>query len=333
MRSIPNQQLAEWVRKQRVDLTPDGLITRLELWHVVDGEGGTILATFMMEDRPENEDPDDLVAEIWGVTEDDASTRTDGSYQIYALRAFRADDTTPEITKRFRCDGRLLGTLVGTDSLAPTPRGAMGQELRHTENLHAMMIQMAKTLTTDLERRSAQQANEIEHLQAARRQSFELEQRYRDREHERQLEREERAKKDERTDQLLTAGLGMLSTFGPIIMQKVLASLDAKLPGGIDDDDDDGPPSPRRRRPRPSPMPPSVQGAVARDQKTSAMLEGLTREQIEKIARTLSPEQQLGFLDLYKSYSEASQNTPPADDDEDDDSHFQAADDAVSTED
>jgi hypothetical protein len=295
MKTQPAKQLAEWVRKRRIDLTPGGLITRIELWHAIDGEPGEILATFLMEDRPDEEDPDDLAQEIWDEAVEDSSTRAQGSYQRYFVRAFRGDDPMPEEQKAFLCQGTAISNLIGSDSESGTPRGMLTQERRQNDNLHAMVITMAQSVAGNLAQRVEKQSAEITDLYQQRRQFFELEQRMKDREHERMLEREERERTAARMDQLLEGGMLLVKTFGPVLLQKFLA-----------------PPAPGHH---PSvmgePMPiggslhPRASAAIARDTAVSSVLESLKPEQLASIAGALSPEQQLAFLELYKSYSEA----------------------------
>lgn len=296
MNTQPNRQLQEWIRKRRADLTPDGLISRIELWHVIDGEGGEPLSTYVIADRPEDEDPDDLTQEIWNEAEEDAATRPQGSYQRYAVRAFRGDDAMPEETKAFLCSGRAITALIGSDSESASPRGLIAQERRQNDNLHAMVIRMCEGMAGHLERRTAAQNEEITDLYRERRALFDLEQKLKDQEHQRELEREEKRRSAERLDSIMTAGLTILQSMGPLILSKVLAGPAAgpaaAIAGGM------GMPNPATLHPR-------AAEAIARDSAVSGVLESLDFEQVKTIAGSLRPEQQLAFLELYKSYSEA----------------------------
>lgn len=296
MKTQPAAPLLEWIRKRRVDLTPAGLITRIELWHAIDGMEAELLSTFMMEDRPEEEDPDDLAQEIWDSAVEDSATRAQGSFQRYLVRAFRGSDPLPEEQKAFICQGTAITGLLGSDSDSATPRGMLAQERRQNDNLHAMVITMAQSVAGNLATRVEKQSAEIDNLYAQRRQFFELEQRMRDREHERETEREERARQAARTDQLLEGGMMLLKTFGPILLQKLFmpGSGAPSLPNVM------GVPLPNSAS-----LPSRAAAAVARDAAMSSILESLEPEQIAAIAGSLSPEQQLAFLELYKSYSEA----------------------------
>lgn len=297
MQTQPDPKLRNWIAKRRADLTPDGLISRIELWHVVDGEPGDPLSTFVLADRPEDEDPDDLTQEIWNEAEEDAGTRPQGSYQRYMVRAFRGDDTIPEETKAFLCMGRGITALIGGDSTSPTPRGMLSQELRQNDNLHAMVIRLCQTMTTTLEARTERQSQEIEQLHRQRRELFDLEQRLKDREHERAMEREEKAKSQERVDQLIQGGLGLLTTLGPLILGKLLSgpaagalSAATGLPAGD--------------------LHPRAAGAISRDMALYKIAESLSPEQLETFIGALRPEQQLAFLELWKELRSAHEPAP-----------------------
>jgi hypothetical protein len=96
MHTTPDQRLLEFIRKFRVDLTPEGTITRLELYHSIEGSMGERLATFEMADRDDDEDPDDLAQEIWDEAEQDSATRPTGSVERYVIQAFRGDTREPD---------------------------------------------------------------------------------------------------------------------------------------------------------------------------------------------------------------------------------------------
>ncbi len=306
-KSQPDPKLRNWIAKRKADLTPDGVISRIELWHVIDGEAGECLSTFILADRPDDEDPDDLCQEIWNEAEEDASTRPQGSYQRYLVRAFRGDDVTPEETKAFLCHGRAISALIGSDSESATPRGLIAQERRQNDNLHAMVIRLCETMTMTLERRTASQATEIDNLTRERRTLYDLEQRLKDREHERQLERDAQQKSQERLDTLVQGGMTLLGTLGPLLLGKLLSGSPAAaaLAGAA------GVPSPDTLHPR-------VAGAMSRDASLYKIAESLSPEQLESFVGALRPEQQLAFLELWKSLREA--HEPAA---ESEDSHEQ----------
>src|SRR5262245_56801040 len=113
MHTHPDQKLLEFIRKFRVDLTPEGTITRLELYHSIEGSMGERLATFEMADRDEDEDPDDLAQEIWDTCEEDAATRPQGSIERYVIQAFRGDTREPDEQKAFTTRGKMVTSLTG----------------------------------------------------------------------------------------------------------------------------------------------------------------------------------------------------------------------------
>jgi hypothetical protein len=295
MNTLPNKQLQEWIRKRKADLTPDGVISRIELWHVIDGEGGEPLSTYLMEDRPEDEDPDDLTQEIWNEAEEDAATRPQGSFQRYAVRAFRGDASMPEENKAFLCSGRAITSLIGSDSESASPRGLIAQERRQNDNLHAMVIRMCEGMAGHLERRTKEQNDEISSLYRERRALFDLEQKLKDREHERALEREEKQRSAERLDTLMTGGLTMLQTLGPLILGKLLSG-PAPAPGALS-------------APIPGQLHPRAAAAMARDVSIRHVLESLEPDQLKVVIGTLKPEQQLAFMEIYGSYRDEQERT------------------------
>src|SRR3990172_103786 len=151
--SHPNNHLLEWVRSTLVDLTEAGSISRLELWHAIDGEGGEVLRPIRMEDREEDEDPDTLTQEIWDIAEHDATTRPLGSNQRYVLQAYReVDSRQPETTHPFLINGRAINQLLGGDTEPPTEKGLVASAIRQSSELHRMMVQLTDSSAVRLAR-------------------------------------------------------------------------------------------------------------------------------------------------------------------------------------
>lgn len=303
-----NKNVVNWVTKRRTDLTDGGMISRFELWHAVDGEVSERLGLYEMETRDEEEDPEDLVQEIWNDASEDASTRPQGSYQRYVIKAYRGESHEPDEAKAFSLTGSCVSSAMGgTES--PTPRGLMAQEMRQNDNLHGMMMRMAEgtagQLASDLQKSREENANLL--LQRSR--LLEIEQRLLDRTHEREMDRQERKQAAERMDMVL----GMITNFAPMILSKLFenkpmpAALGAAMgmagaPAG----------PPRAPAAMPSPEQQQVEAAqaarvrrvLARDAGIGNLLGTLDADQVGKLANLLRPDQAMGFMQVYQDFAE-----------------------------
>ncbi|MGB1275478.1 MAG: hypothetical protein ACPG77_06995 [Nannocystaceae bacterium] len=283
----PEKRLSSWISKMASDLTPDGSINKVELWHSVEGEGGERLLTIRTEDRPHDEDVDDLAVEIWNEAYQDASTRTQGRPQRYIVQMFRGSDITPEDSRGFVIVGMGVSSLTGGSSEPPTARGVLGQDMRQNDNLHALVVRMceasAGTLAVQLER----ERRENDRLREANRKAAALEQDLLDRKHDRDLKREQESKKEDRLDSLLTLASSMV----PMIAAKVLGA----------------------GQPSPDGSPPALEAAkgAARDQSVGSLLSSLEASQVQQIFSVLTTEQSIAMMEIYESFrSEAAPACP-----------------------
>lgn len=319
--TIPQKAIVEWVTKRRTDLTDEGVISRFELWHSVDGEVSEPIGRYEMETRDEDEDPEDLVQEMWNDAVHDAGTRPQGSYQRYVIKAFRGDKQEPDEAKAFALSGAAVSShLGGTES--PNPRGMLAQDMRFSDNLHGLVLRMAEgsagQLAAQLEKAREENAN----LLMQRSRLLEIEQRLLDRSHERQMDREERAKSGERIDMVL----GMLTNLAPMILSKLFAggpmpgALGAVMAGAAAMGAGESPhPSPQPSQPSsqepshpaetpargPDPSQVSrIHAIMARDEGIKNLLGTLNAEQVNKLAQILRPDQAMGFMEVYQAYHE-----------------------------
>jgi hypothetical protein len=307
------------------------MITRFELWHSVDGEIAERLGLYEMETRDEDEDPADLVQEIWSTAVEDTSTRPQGSFQRYTVKSFRGDKHEPDEAKSFSLTGSAVSSAMGgTES--PTPRGYMAQEMRQNDNLHGMMMRMAEGSAGQLAQQLREAREENEKLILQRSRLLDIEQRLLDRSHEREMDRAERAKSGERMDMVL----GMLTTMAPLILGKLLEG--KPLPGAIgamlggaggmmnggmqggpsgsvaSAPEGNGPPSPPSS-PDPGPRTPipdpaaiaRVRRVMARDEGLGNLLGTLKSDQVQQLASILRPDQAMGFLQIYQDFHEEHQ--------------------------
>lgn len=290
MMTTPDHRLLEWIRSKRVDLTPEGSITRLELYHKVEGEGGERLCVFEMADRDEDEDPDDLAQELWNTAEEDAAMRSQGSHQVYIVRAYRGDTREPDEQKSFAISGKLITSLTGNDTEPPTPRGEMMAEMRMTRELHALVVRMAEHTAGSACAQLQIERQENSRLVNIGFEHAKLQQQLLDRSNERAIELEQ-AKSNAAMMQAL---FGMLLQFAPIVLNRFLAP--PAPPGAATPL---APATPTPAMPAAPSVPPVV---VARDQTTAALLATVTPQQVGKLLDTFTPEQTEKFLALYQSH-------------------------------
>ena len=294
------------------------LVSRFELWHAVDGEVSEPLGRYDMETRDDDEDPDDLVQEIWNDAHHDASTRPQGSYQRYVIKAFRGEGSSemPDETRGFAVTGSAVSSAMGgTES--PTPRGMMAQEMRQNDNLHGMVIRLADASAGQLAAQLRESREECANLMSQRSRLLDIEQRLLDRSHEREMDKMERAKSGERMDMVL----GMITTFGPMILSKLFegkalpAGIGAMLGGGGNKgtgeqgDRQSGSGSDPSTQPPNHPVPASsassadrLRRALARDAGVGSLLGTLDSSQVQGLANILRPDQAMGFMQLYQDF-------------------------------
>lgn len=302
MLTAPNQKLLEWVRKFRADLTADGTITRIELYHSVDGEMGERLGTFEMADRDDDEDPDDLAQEIWNECEEDASTRPSGSYQRYTVQAFRGDTREPDEQKSFTTSGKLSTALTGNGSEPPTARGELAQSMRERGDLHALVVRLCEATSGSA---AIQLEREREENQRLREVGFEYE-KLRQQLLDKSLERELARKEADSSSEQMKMLFGMLLQLAPVVLSKIMA-----------------PPAPPGATLPLQPAAPVVPAPVAaaastsegsaipvtapivqRDRAVEGLLSSVTPTQMQSLLSTFTPEQTEAFLAVYTSFRE-----------------------------
>lgn len=309
MQTTPDQRLLEWIRKFRTDLTPDGTITRLELYHSIEGSLGERLATFEMADRDDDEDPDDLAQEIWDETESDAATRPTGSIERYVIQAFRGDTREPDEQKSFTTRGKLVTALTGNSSEPPTEFGMRSQGMRQSNDLHALVVRMCEASAGSMAVQLERERQENNRLRGVAIEAEQLKQAMLDRGLERELARSDAAQ----SQQMMMMLTQTLLQFAPLLLQRLLAPpapVGAAMPLGP------APAAPAAAAPQgpppppPAPAAPSMHNPVVamRDSAIGKLLEGMTPEQVTQLAAVFSPEQTQQFLGVYTSFREH----PPA---------------------
>lgn len=299
MQTTPDQRLLEWVRKFRADLTPDGTITRLELYHSIEGTLGERLATFEMADRDEDEDPDDLAQEVWDVAEEDAATRPTGQIERYVIQAFRGDTREPDEQKAFTTRGKLVTALTGNSSEPPTELGMRSQGMRQSNDLHALVVRMCEASAGSMAVQLERERQENNRLRGVALEAEQLKQAMLDRGLERELARSDA----QQSQQMMAMLTQTLLQFAPLILQRLLTPpppAGAAMPLA---------PAPAAvAAPAPPIAPPVSPVITMRDGAIGKLLETMTQEQVAQLLGVLSPEQTREFLGIYTSFREH----PPA---------------------
>jgi hypothetical protein len=320
--AVPNKKLVDWIAKRRTDLTEVGLISRFELWHVEDGALGERLGLYEMETRDDDEDPEDLVQEIWSDAIDDSQTRPQGTFQRYVVKAYRGESHEPDESKAFNLTGASVsGYSSGSES--PSQRGLMAQEMRMSDNLHGMMMRMAEGSSGQLAKQLEEAREREATLLMQRSRLLEIEQRLLDRSHEREMDKIERAKSAERMDMML----GMVTNLAPLLLSKlfegkslpgpigaVLGAAGGMMGGGEPGSGSQVPgsgsgPDPEPRTPDPAAVAAHnrVRRVLARDEGIGHLLSTLNGDQVSALAGILRPDQAMGFMQIYQDFRDESQ--------------------------
>lgn len=307
MHTQPDQKLLEFIRKFRADLTPEGTISRIELYHSIEGHMGERLATFEMADRNDDEDPDDLAQEIWDEAEEDASTRPTGSIERYVVQLFRGDTREPDEQKSFTTRGKLVTGLIGSGSEPPTPTGERWAEMRRTNDLHALVVRMCEATAGSA---AIQLQREREENQRLREVGFKYEQLRQDL-LDRSLERDIQRKDAEAASQQNQMLLSTLLQLAPVVLSRLLQP--APPPGASQPLHPAAAaaqtPAPAAAASTPSASaassPPSdSHPALVRDAMIAKLLESLQLSQMQQLLGSLDDAQKQAFLALYTSYRE-----------------------------
>ncbi len=219
--SAPSNDLIKFVNKILTEVEQEAGVARVELFHTIEGEGADRITTL----KNLSESTAEMLTEaVWDAAEGDAKTRTAGMIQRYAVHAFSGaedSDGMPEHTFAFTLTGGLRDGMFDADSEPATPAGRLKQDMRHTENLHRMLIQQTEYTAGRLARdydfeRKARLESENRYVEVAK-----LHQDLLDRQHERDMSRAKEVQSAQRTDQVL----GLLMSMAPLILMKFMPQL------------------------------------------------------------------------------------------------------------
>ena len=281
MSTVPNEVI-KWLTVQVADLTERGPVTRMELFHTVEGEQGERLQVFGMES--EGTDVQDLGQSIWECSENDASTRSAGMPQRYVVFTYRGENQDPEAQHPFLIRGRgVSNTMMGSGdgSEPPTERGLQAQLMRYNEGLHRQMMVMTNEVGGRMAQQLEKERARREEVEDRILEVYKLQQSLLDQSAAREIAAAREAAQARRHDELMQFFMGM----GPLLMTRIFG---------------DGPMSGMQTN--------------MRDQAVGKILKGLSEEEARGIMGTLKGNNPIAFIELYKSYADedaASQEKKP----------------------
>lgn len=264
--SFPDVKLAAWLRQQSDDITEEGPFTMLRLFHAADGDPeGTLMKQYTIA-RGTLEQPDFAQA-VWDLAEHEASTYPGA--QRFVILMYRNPEAEYEARYPFVMRGRsTFRDQMGGDSTPPNEIGLTAQMLRHDSEAHRMMMLQSGAMAERQELELQRKTSQIEVLENRHMKTLLLQEELLDRRMERELRQGIEESKAKRMDQ----AVGMLMSFVPLLL--------SGLAGGKN----------------------QAVSANARDVAVGNILKGLSEEEFFGIYHSLTPENQLLFSELYKSY-------------------------------
>ncbi|HKY34833.1 MAG TPA: hypothetical protein VJN18_02735 [Polyangiaceae bacterium] len=221
--SAPSQNLVKWLTRMLADITDAGAIGRFELIHKIEGEHAERLDIWRSDaDSPRS--PDELGQEMQDAAQRDAQSRVSGLPQRYVVYAFRAQSEEHESQHAFLVRPGSHLSRLGEDSEPPNDKGVIGQSMRHSEQVHRLLITggdvMIGRLASELERERDARVK-AEQLNWS---VFEKYQSLLDREHERRVVEAKELMKARRVDELM----GVVTALVPILATKLLGGSPAR---------------------------------------------------------------------------------------------------------
>lgn len=269
--SANRQRLDRWIRRQAFD-NDSGRLTGFSIKHSSQGQKGSVVGEQKV-DGLTSDDISDCCDALLNLIEDDAAGM--GGMQRYVIESHHDDST--EISARFalRIQGYdpELDNMDSDDAEPPTKQGALSQQMRHNEVIMKTLVAGIGGAIQSLQRSTIRQSEMIETLMEQRFKDFASVEEAMSRKHERDLELLEKSSDMERKDRLVEKSLTLL----PAVVNRIAG-------GKIVDET--------------SPKEEMLRGLV----------ETLSQEQLQAIARCLRPEQQIALLEMVKSFHERSGN-------------------------
>lgn len=266
--SFVDVKLAKWLRDQAEDLTEEGPFTVMRLFHAMDGDpDGTLMKQYVLA-RGTLEQTE-FAQDVWDLAEHEAGTHQ-SAQQRFVILMYRTVESDYEARYAFVMRGRsTFRNQMGDDSTPPTEVGTIGQLLRHDSEAHRMMMLQSGAMAERQELELARKTAQIEALENRHFKTLLLQEELMDRKMERELRQGIEESKAKRMDQ----AAGMVMSFLPLVFSQIAGSKGA-----------------------------SPAASNARDMAVGNILKNLSKEEFFGIYNSLTPENQLLFGELYKSY-------------------------------
>lgn len=262
--------VVKWLKLEVANLGEAGTLAKLELYHVVEGEGADRLQIFTPE---EGEDVDMLAQKIWDVAEHDTTTRANGMPQHYAIWAYRGESPEPSSQHRLVLRGKGIGTFNSGEGSEPaTDRGERGQQMRQLENQHRIIMNMATEFHTRFAADLQKERERSERSETRMMELLDTHQALLNQDHQRRLEQAKEESKERRMDMMSD----FLMTMAPLLMAKFLGG--EKGITGL--------------------------ATSARDSAIGNFLKGLSPEEAMSVMGAVNGNNKIALIELYKSYQE-----------------------------
>jgi hypothetical protein len=268
--SAVDPKLTKWLQETGADVTPEGPIVLIKLFHAIDGdpEGVLLQSINVAEGSLESVE---FAQAVWELAEREAATVM-GTNQRFVILAYRPDQEEYDRRFPFLIRGRSAGVgPMGGDTVPPNEVGLTAQMLRHDAENHRLIVLHSSGMAERQENELQRKSQYIEQLENRHLKTLMLQEDLLDRKSERELRHGIEQHKAKRLDQ----AMGMVMNFFPLFL--------AHIAGGKN-------------------IPGSQIATTARDMAVGSFLKNLSQEEGMKLFHSLSPENQVLFMEFYKSY-------------------------------
>lgn len=270
--SYVDDRLSKWLQGLAEDITEQGAIGLIEAHHATEGSAQGVLVEHWQVDQGTLE-LQEFAQKVWDVCEYDASQRPSGMAQRYVLLAYRGENRQYDRRFPFTIRGVGIERSLMDDSTPPNEMGITGQLLRHDIEKDRLLMLLSGAHAERSERTIQRLMQENEQLHSASLRNAVIREDLLDRKAERELKQQVELQKAKRFDDM--TGL---------VIERLFPLVVAKLTGGMQIGN-----SPE---------------AILRDAAIGNVLKNLTPPELEAIFMNLKQENQIAFLELYKSYRE-----------------------------
>jgi CheY-like chemotaxis protein len=239
-------------------------LERFALRHAAPGSKGTEVESFNIPEEATDDAVKGMASDILERAQSDADGM--GGLQRYVLIPYEKGVAKGTGRLAFRLSGQDEDFDGGEGEEAPTHTGQVKQLMRHNEALARINTQGFAALLGSLERRVARQDDLIEHLITKQMDAFEVIERARSEENERDIRLLEATGKEKRTDLLFEK----IQTLLPVLINRIAGKR-------VMDSED-----------------PTVM-------MIRSVAEGLSPEQFQRIGTILKPEQAIAFYEVVRA--------------------------------